>query len=269
MKRENVIEIRDLKKNFGAIQAVDGISLDIPKGTIYGILGPNGAGKSTLIRMLCGVITPSSGTGHVLGFELGRETEKIKQRIGHMSQKFSLYEDLTVYENLKFYTEIYSVPKKDVQARIQQVVDMAGLQGRENQITGSLSGGWKQRLALGCALIHRPELLILDEPTSSVDPVSRRVFWQIIFKLAARGITILVTTHYMDEAESCDEVVFVFRGKVIGKGHPKTVVETMECKSLEDVFIKFVEIDTGQKVETSFEAMKFLEDREGDEDHES
>lgn len=265
MSSENVIEIRELKKSFGSTKAVDGISIDIPKGSIYGILGPNGSGKTTLIRMLCGVITPSSGTGRVMGYELVKETEKIKQQIGYMSQKFSLYEDLTVFENLKFYTEIYSVPKKEVKERIRQVVAMAGLEGRENQITKTLSGGWKQRLSLGCALIHRPELLILDEPTSSVDPVSRRVFWQIIYKLAASGITIFVTTHYMDEAESCDEVVFIFRGKVIGKGNPKDIIEEMECKNLEDVFIKFVEIDTGERVESSFEVMSFLNRKEDDE----
>ncbi len=220
-KEENskyLIQIKDLKKTFGDIDAVDGITLNIPRGKIFGILGPNGAGKSTLIRMLCGVLRPTSGKGTVFGYDIVKDAETIKLHIGYMSQKFSLYEDLTVYENLKFYTEIYNVGKKHVEERIDQIINMAGLSGRKNQITGTLSGGWKQRLALGCTLIHKPDLLILDEPTAGVDPVSRRVFWEIIYRLSRQGISVLVTTHYMDEAASCDEVAFVLGVILLDKG---------------------------------------------------
>ncbi len=233
--------------------------MDIPKGKIFGILGPNGAGKSTLIRMLCGVLRPTSGSGKVFGYDIVKDPEDIKLRIGYMSQKFSLYEDLTVYENLKFYTEIYGVKRKFVEERIDQIVNMAGLAGRKkNQLTGTLSGGWKQRLALGCTLIHKPNLLILDEPTAGVDPVSRRVFWEIIYRLSRQGISVLVTTHYMDEAESCDEVAFVFQGKVIGQGVPKEIIDELNLNSLEDVFIKYEEDVTGNKVTSSYEELKFL-----------
>ncbi len=255
---EFLIQIKDLKKHFGDIKAVDGITLDIPKGKIFGILGPNGAGKSTLIRMLCGVLRPTSGSGKVFGYDIVKDPEDIKLRIGYMSQKFSLYEDLTVYENLKFYTEIYGVKRKFVEERIDQIVNMAGLAGRKNQLTGTLSGGWKQRLALGCTLIHKPNLLILDEPTAGVDPVSRRVFWEIIYRLSRQGISVLVTTHYMDEAESCDEVAFVFQGKVIGQGVPKEIIDELNLNSLEDVFIKYEEDVTGNKVTSSYEELKFL-----------
>jgi len=253
-----LIQLRDLHKSFGNIVAVDGISLDIPKGKIFGILGPNGAGKSTLIRMLCGVLRPTSGTGTVFGYDIVKDSETIKLNIGYMSQKFSLYEDLTVYENLKFYTEIYDVNRKHVEERIDQIISMAGLAGRKNQITGTLSGGWKQRLALGCTLIHKPKLLILDEPTAGVDPVSRRVFWEIIYRLSRQGISVLVTTHYMDEASSCDEVAFVFQGKVIGQGTPEDIIKENDVDSLEDVFIQFEEEITGQKVMSSYDELKFL-----------
>jgi len=255
---EILIQTKELKKTFGKIKAVDGISLNIPKGKIFGILGPNGAGKSTLIRMLCGVLRPTSGIGTVFGYDIEKDSEKIKLNIGYMSQKFGLYEDLTVYENLKFYTEIYAVKRKNVEERIDQIVKMAGLEGRKHQMTKTLSGGWKQRLALGCTLIHRPQLLILDEPTAGVDPVSRRVFWEIIYRLSRQGISILVTTHYMDEAESCDEVAFVFQGKVIGQGTPTEIIKEMNVETLEDVFIKYEEEITGQKVTSSYDELKFL-----------
>lgn len=270
---EYLIELNDLHKTFGNIKAVDGISLNVPKGKIFGILGPNGAGKSTLIRMLCGVLRPTAGSGTVFGYDIVKDSETIKLNIGYMSQKFSLYEDLTVYENLKFYTEIYAVKKKFVEERIDQIISMAGLKGRKNQITGTLSGGWKQRLALGCTLIHKPKLLILDEPTAGVDPVSRRVFWEIIYRLSRQGISVLVTTHYMDEAASCDEVAFVFNGKVIGQGTPKDIIAEKNVDTLEDVFIHYEEAITGQKVMSSYDELKFLlqseealeaKEREGD-----
>jgi len=266
MTNDNIaVWTKGLTKHFGELKAVDGISLEIPRGCIYGILGPNGAGKSTLIRMLCGVLTPTSGEGRIFGHDIIKESEMIKQSIGYMSQKFSLYEDLTVLENIRFYAQIYSVPPAIRNERIIQVIKMAGLEGREKQLAGNLSGGWKQRLALGCTLIHKPNMLILDEPTSGVDPVSRRVFWQIIHRLAGEGMTILVTTHYMDEAEGCDELIFIFSGHLIGRGTPQELIAEKNAKNLEDVFISYVEEDTGKKVESSFEDIKFMfRDKEGD-----
>ncbi|KPU27656.1 ABC transporter ATPase [Caloranaerobacter sp. TR13] len=258
MTEEFAVLTKNLTKKFKGVTAVDKINLKIPKGKIYGLLGPNGAGKSTTIRMLCGVITPSSGEGKVLGFDIYRESEKIKHNIGYMSQKFSLYEDLTVLENLSFYASIYSLPKKVKNERMAELIKMAGLEGKEKTLAAHLSGGWKQRLALGCALIHKPKLLVLDEPTAGVDPVSRRVFWELIYKLAEQGITILVTTHYMDEAESCDEIAFIFSGKILATGTPKEIIKIRNVKNLEDAFISYVEEETGQKVSSSFNEMRFI-----------
>lgn len=262
MEREAAIETRDLTKKFGEFTAVDRVNLKIPKGRIYGLLGPNGAGKSTLIRMFCGVITPTDGDGKIFGYDVYKETERIKQSIGYMSQKFSLYEDLTVAENMNFYADIYSLSPKLKNERMKELIEMAGLEGKEKKLTKFLSGGWKQRLALGCCLIHKPKLLILDEPTSSVDPVSRRIFWEIIHKLTKEGITILVTTHYMDEAESCDEVAFMFGGKIIGRGSPKEIIEQRNVRNLEDAFISYVEEQTGEKIQSSFNRMKFIQKSE-------
>lgn len=265
MAIEYAIDVKNLRKVFSNHIAVENISLKVSKGKIFGLLGPNGAGKSTTIRMLCGVLTPTSGEGKVLGYDLYKEGEKIKQNIGYMSQKFSLYEDLTVLENLKFYSNIYSLSKDVRKERIEELIEMAGLKGREKTITGNLSGGWKQRLALGCALIHRPKLLILDEPTAGVDPVSRRIFWEMIYELAKQGITILVTTHYMDEAESCDEVAFVFKGKILTKGTPRELIERKNSRNLEDVFISYVKEQTGAIVNPSFVLMKeFSSKQEGE-----
>lgn len=258
MADNNIIVVDHLRKEFGNLVAVNDISLKVEKGKIYGILGPNGAGKSTTIRMLCGVITPTSGSATVNGFDVYKESELIKKQIGYMSQKFSLYEDLTVMENLRFYSSIYGIRKKEREERIEQLIAMAGITGRENQLAGNLSGGWKQRLALGCSLIHKPKILVLDEPTAGVDPVARRVFWELIYKLAAQGITILVTTHYMDEAESCDEISFVFDGRILAQGTPKDLIKLNKVKNLEDVFIKYVEEETGESVSASFDKMKFI-----------
>lgn len=263
--KELAIITENLTKKFDGFTAVDKMNLQIPKGRIYGLLGPNGAGKSTAIRMLCGVITPTEGRGSVFGLDVYKEAEKIKQNIGYMSQKFSLYEDLTVMENLNFYANIYSIPKKVKNERIIDIINMAGLEGKEKSMTKTLSGGWKQRLALGCCLMHKPKLLILDEPTAAVDPVSRRIFWQIIYKLTKEGITVLVTTHYMDEAESCDQVAFLFGGKIIGRGAPKKIIQERKVKNLEDVFISFVEEQTGEKVEASFNKIKFIQNDEAGE----
>jgi ABC-2 type transport system ATP-binding protein len=254
----NAIELKNLTKKYKDFMAVNGINLDIPKGKIFGLLGPNGAGKSTTIRMLCGVLTPSDGEGRVIGFDIYTESEKIRQNIGYMSQKFSLYEDLTVLENLRFYSDIYSLSSKESKERIKEIIEMAGLNEKRGTLTAHLSGGWKQRLALGCALIHKPKILILDEPTAGVDPVSRRLFWQMIHELSRQGITILVTTHYMDEAESCDEIAFIFKGRILEKGTPKELIKKHKAGNLEDVFINYVEQETGQRVDTSFENLKFL-----------
>ena len=209
---------KGLTKRFGKILAVDHVDLIIKRGEVYGFLGPNGAGKSTTIRMLCGLLDPTEGTGYVLGHDIATEPERIKEKIGYMSQRFSLYEDLTVRENLDFYASIYSVPKEIKQTRIEQMIQMADLTGREGELAAHLSGGWKQRLALGCSIIHKPQLLFLDEPTAGVDPVSRRNFWDLIYRLSEEGITIVATTHYMDEAEHCDSLGFIYQGRITAQG---------------------------------------------------
>ena len=214
------VETRDLTRTFGAFTAVDQISLKIRQGGIYGFLGPNGSGKSTTIRMLCGIIEPSAGSGEVIGLDIVNQSEQIKAKIGYMSQKFSLYDDLTVRENLEFYAGLYSLPASLKNERIAEMIGMAGLTGRENELTANLSGGWKQRLALGSSILHRPQILFLDEPTGGVDPKSRRMFWGIIYDLAAAGTTVMVTTHFMDEAEHCDEIGFIFEGRLIASDTP-------------------------------------------------
>lgn len=234
------IECENLTKKFQDRVAVNKLSISIEKGSIYGFLGPNGSGKSTTIRMLCGLLVPTSGKGTVLGYDVMKESEEIKQRIGYMSQKFSLYEDLTVEENLDFYAGIYDINGPLRKQRKAELIEMAGLTGREKQIAGSLSGGWKQRLALSCALLHQPELLILDEPTAGVDPVSRRIFWDVIHDLAKQGITVLVTTHYMDEAQTCDWIGFIFYGNLLAQGSPQELIDRLEVNNLEDVFITLV-----------------------------
>lgn len=234
------IQCEQLTKRFGQRVAVNSLTLAVPKGSIYGFLGPNGSGKSTTIRMLCGLLTPTSGTGTVLGFDVMTQSEEIKQRIGYMSQKFSLYEDLTVEENLDFYAGVYQLTSSQRKQRKAELIEMAGLKGREKQLSGSLSGGWKQRLALSCALLHNPELLILDEPTAGVDPVSRRIFWDVIHELAKQGITVLVTTHYMDEAQTCDWIGFIFFGNLLAQGTPQELIDGMGVGNLEDVFIELV-----------------------------
>lgn len=255
---ENAIEVQNLTKKFGAFTAVDNISFTIPRGAVFGFLGPNGSGKSTTIRMLCGVLSPTSGTGLVMGKDIVKDTEEVRQNLGYMSQKFSLYEDLTVEENLDFYGGIYGLSKEVRNDRKKELILMANLAGKEKSLAGTLSGGWKQRLALGCALIHKPKLLVLDEPTAGVDPVSRRVFWEIIHALARQGITILVTTHYMDEAESCDIVGFIFNGKIINIAPPQELIRQENAKNLEDIFITYVERVTQRKVSATFQEMKFL-----------
>ena len=217
---EYAIITEDLTKKFGNFTAVDHLSLQIKKGEIFGFLGPNGAGKSTVIRMLCGILEPSEGSGKVLGYDLKKETEMIKKNIGYMSQKFSLYDDLTVRENLRFYAGLYSVPRKEITGRINEMIEMADLFGRENELAANLSGGWKQRLALGCAIIAKPSIVFLDEPTSGVSPTSRRMFFKIIREMVNEGTTVMVTTHFMDEAERCNRLAFISNGKLMAVDSP-------------------------------------------------
>ena len=214
------VVIKDLVKRFGDFVAVDHISLEAQPGEIFGFLGPNGAGKSTTIRILCGLLRPTSGEAMVAGLDVARRPEAVRQKIGYMSQKFSLYNDLKVIENIRFFAGMYSVPDAVIAERADWVLEMAGLKGRESALTGTLATGWKQRLALGCAVLHRPSILFLDEPTSGVDPVSRRQFWELIHRMAADGVTVFVTTHYMDEAEYCGRLVLIYRGKVVASGSP-------------------------------------------------
>ncbi len=214
------IDTRDLTKRFGDFTAVDRISFDVKEGEIFGFLGANGAGKSTAIRMLCGLLEPTSGTAHVGGFDITRDPERVKATIGYMSQKFSLYEDLTVGENIEFSGRVYGMSWDDIRERKAWALEVTNLEGREKSLTKTLSGGWKQRLALGCAVLHRPKIVFLDEPTSGVDPVMRRRFWELINRLSVEGVTILVTTHFLEEAEYCNDIIMINAGKIIATGSP-------------------------------------------------
>lgn len=217
------ISVRCLTKTFGDFTAVDGIDLDVPRGEVFGFLGPNGSGKTTTIRMLTGTLRPNSGSALVLGEDVFGHPDRVQRRIGYMSQKFSLFEDMTVDENLKFYAGVYDLPPEKFAAQREYVLSMADLVGRENELTRNLSVGWRQRLALGAATIHEPELLFLDEPTSGVDPVARRQFWDLLYDLASRGVTLFVTTHYMDEAAHCNRLAFIYRGRIIADGSPAEI----------------------------------------------
>jgi ABC-2 type transport system ATP-binding protein len=234
-----------LTKRFDSFTAVNNISLSVPKGQIFGFLGPNGAGKSTTIRMLCGILAPTSGSGSVAGFEIANQPERIKENIGYMSQRFSLYEDLTVEENIAFYGGIYRIPAPRLKERAEWVIRMAGLTERRYSKAGELSGGWRQRLALGCAILHEPAIVFLDEPTSGVDPLSRRTFWELIRSMAADGVTVFVTTHYMDEAEYCDRLALIYHGELVAVGTPQELKQERAVgdvlPSLEDVFIGLIE----------------------------
>jgi ABC-2 type transport system ATP-binding protein len=214
------VVVENLTKRFGSFTAVDRISFEARRGEIFGFLGPNGAGKSTTIRILCGLLRPTSGRALVAGLDVAAEPETVRQQIGYMSQRFSLYNDLRVVENLRFFAGLYSVPAKNITERLAWALRMAGLEGREKVLTRALPVGWKQRLALGCAVLHRPPILFLDEPTSGVDPVSRRHFWALINQMVAEGITVFVTTHYMDEAEYCNRLVLIDHGRLVAMGTP-------------------------------------------------
>ena len=235
------VHVEDLVKRFGGFTAVDRISFSVRKGEIFGFLGPNGAGKSTTIRMLCGLIAPTSGSGHVGGHDIRTGAEEIKHAIGYMSQKFSLYLDLTPYENIRFYLGIYSVPRTLWEERTQWVFQMTRLGDVHDRLTRDLPPGWRQRLALGCALLHQPKILFLDEPTSGVDPITRRHFWDFIKHLAQEQVTVFVTTHYMDEARNCDRIVMINEGRIVATGSPSGIVREVLPRqpeaTLNDAFI--------------------------------
>jgi len=214
------IDVRDLTKQFGKFTAVDHIRFQVKQGEIFGFLGANGAGKSTTIRMLCGLLESSSGSATVGGFDINTQTEQLKLNIGYMSQRFSLYDDLTVEQNIRFFGGVYGLDERKLRERMAWVLQMADLRGREKSLTRTLSGGWKQRLALGCAILHEPRILFLDEPTGGVDPISRRNFWELINQLSSEGITILVTTHFLDEAEYCNDIILINAGRLIASGSP-------------------------------------------------
>ena len=217
----------NLTKNFGDFTAVNGINFEANRGEIFGFLGPNGSGKTTTIRMMLGLLAPSAGDVHALGISVKDNQAELQQRVGYMSQRFSLYNDLTVQQNLQFYGAAYGLNNADLISRIQDALSMAGLVGRENAKTKDLSGGWRQRLALSAAILHRPELVFLDEPTAGVDPISRRAFWDLLYALVADGVTVFVTTHYMDEAEHCHRLAFIQHGNIIARGSPAEIKENM------------------------------------------
>lgn len=223
----NAIETFDLTRQFGSFTAVDKVNFYVPKGEIFGLLGPNGAGKTTTIRMLCGIIRPSAGNATVLGFDIRKDTEEIKKNIGYMSQKFSLYDDLRAIENLQFYAAIYGVERSARKKRIQNLIDQSGLRGVENELTSSLSGAWRQRLALACAIAHNPPMLFLDEATAGVDPLSRREFWDLIYEMASEGTSIVATTHYMDEAEYCNTIGMMYQAEMIALASPDRLRDEM------------------------------------------
>jgi ABC-2 type transport system ATP-binding protein len=247
-----IIEARRLTRRFGEHVAVDNVTFSVHEGEVFAFLGPNGSGKSTTIRMLCGILAPSAGEGRVLGYDIATEGEEIKRSIGYMSQRFALYEDLSVRENLEFYAGVYAVPSRERHDRIEELIEMAGLTGREHQLTGQLSGGWKQRLALGCAIVHSPRLLFLDEPTAGVDPVSRRKFWTMIHGLASGGVTIFVTTHYLDEAEHASRIAMIHNGVL------RALATTAELKrgALRGTLLKVV-------CDAPFDAVQILEEEPG------
>jgi ABC-2 type transport system ATP-binding protein len=222
----NAVEVRDLVKRFGNFTAVNHISFQVAEGEVFGFLGPNGAGKSTTIKMLCGIFSPTSGTGQVGGFDITRQQARIKETIGYMSQKFSLYEDLTVEENINFYSGIYRLDKKKKKERADWIIKMSGLEKLRTNLTRTLSAGWKQRLALGCAIIHEPRIIFLDEPTSGIDPIARKSFWNLIKEMAATGVTVFVTTHYVEETDNCDRIALIYKGTIIAIGTPNRLKET-------------------------------------------
>ncbi len=244
------IEVKNLTRQFGKQKAVDDVSFALRYGEIFGFLGPNGAGKSTTIRMLCGILAPSSGTALVAGYDVNRDPEKIKNSIGYVSQKFSLYTDLTVTENLKFYGQVYGLSSSFLQERIGEAMEMTGLGFYKNYLAGNLSGGWKQRLAVANSILHRPKILFLDEPTAGVDPLSRRALWEILYQLADKGVALFVTTHYMEEAERCNQIAFISQGKLLTIGSPEQLKKNASGKLLD------VECDPVMKASSVFRKIR-------------
>jgi len=238
---EITVQLDQLTKRFGDFVAVDNVTLSVAKGEIFGFLGPNGAGKSTTIRIMCGLLAPTSGKAMVADFDVAKDPEKVRANIGYMSQKFSLYDDLTVGENIDFFSGIYGVASAKRAERKQYALHMAGLEGRENSMTATLPGGLKQRLALGCAILHEPPIVFLDEPTSGVDPIARRAFWDLIYQLSEAGQTVFVTTHYMDEAEYCHRLALMYKGKMISLGTPAELKRQLGKQSMEEVFVESIE----------------------------
>ncbi|HYW85242.1 MAG TPA: ABC transporter ATP-binding protein [Spirochaetia bacterium] len=234
------VDVRGLTRVFGSFTAVDHVSFSVPRGEIFGFLGANGAGKTTTIRMLCGLLLPSEGSGTVSGYDIIEDYEKIKLRIGYMSQKFSLYEDLTARENLEFYGGIYGLTRRRIRERIAETLGSLGFAGHADKLVASFPTGWKQRMALGSALLHEPAIVFLDEPTSGVDPVSRRSFWLLIYRLAGRGTTVFVTTHYMDEAEYCNRVAIMRQGRIVEIENPQRLKERHGATTMQEVFLKVV-----------------------------
>ncbi|MGQ0765816.1 MAG: ABC transporter ATP-binding protein [Gemmatimonadota bacterium] len=241
------IGISGLRKTFGSIVAVEHLDLEVRRGEVFGLLGPNGSGKTTTIRMLCGLLRPTSGSATVAGVDVVRAPEAARQRIGYMSQRYGLYDDLTVLENIRFYAAVYGLRGSAARYRIDELLSDLGLIARVNQLAGALSGGWKQRLALACSTAHRPDVLFLDEPTAGVDPASRRLFWQWIYGLGQSGTTVLVTTHYMDEAERCERLAFLSRGHLIAVGTRGEVTAAFGQPTIEDVFIELQRRDEGSQ----------------------
>lgn len=240
------VELRELTKRFGDFVAVEGVTLDVAPGEIFGFLGPNGAGKSTTIRILCGLLAPTSGTAKVVGYDVAKEPEQVRARIGYMSQRFSLYDDLTVEENIDFFSGIYGVEPGRRAARKQYALEMAQLEGKEGTLTRALPGGLKQRLALGCAILHEPPVVFLDEPTSGVDPMARRAFWELIYQLSEAGQTVFVTTHYMEEAEYCHRIALLYRARMISLGTPAELKRELGQTSMEGVFVASIEREEGR-----------------------
>jgi ABC-2 type transport system ATP-binding protein len=237
---EPAVILQNLSRHFDGFKAVDKVSLTVAKGETFGFLGPNGAGKTTIIRMLCGLLMPTSGSGKVAGYDIRTHPEQIKKHIGYMSQKFSLYPDLTGRENMSFYGSAYGLPKTRLQERIAVLTERLALRDFIDRPASSLPVGWRQRLALSVALLHEPSILFLDEPTAGVDPVFRRKFWDILYELAEEGITIFVTTHYMDEAEYCERISIIHQGKIVRVGKPRDLVQQLQCRNLEEAFITLI-----------------------------
>jgi len=246
LAREVAVQTRGLRKTFGAVVAVEGLDLEIHRGEVFGLLGPNGSGKTTTIRMLCGLLTPTAGDATVVGYDLRSAQTEIRKSIGYMSQRFGLYDDLTVRENCRFYASVYGLRGAALDTRITELFDQLELTSRASQLAGTLSGGWKQKLGLACATAHHPRMLFLDEPTAGVDPAARHRFWEIIYDRARDGTTVLVTTHYMDEAARCQRLAFLSRGHLIAQGTADEIPAQFGKPTIEDVFIELQRRDEGE-----------------------